>query len=713
MATLEKIRNRAGLLVAVVGLALFAFIIGDFLRSGSIFFRQSKEKIAVVDGQSVGIQDFQSELESAVNNYKNSTGESPNDEQQSQIRQMIFDRMTGKILLDELSKKVGFVISKEELTDLLMGNNISPIIQQISLFKNPQTGAFDKNTLIRFLQQIESDDWTMYSLEDQQALQRYKEIWVGIEKEVTEQKLLGKFSTLLVSGIAANSLDAKAAFNDNAVNVDFNYVSQSYGSIADTIVTVSNSEISKLYELRKNDYKQEHAKVINYIAVNILPSETDYANISDQMNKLKGELTDATNPVDLINENSDKPFSDAYVSTTRLSNEMRNFVEHASVGAVEGPTLTDRTYSVYKLLGVKQAPDSIKMNQMMFPSLDEEKIKPLIDSLIQVIHSGKSFADVSLAETNGQSNGDAGWQTETSLSENPNVKFTNLNVLFDAKVNELFTVKSTQGIHLVQIVEKTKPIMKYQIGEIQKEVTPSPETYNKLYSTLNQYIVKNNNLEQFKSAASDAGYMCQTNVQLLENQSSIASIENSRPVIKWAYSHKKGDISDIFECQNRSYFIVAAVEGELKAGIRPLKEVSDILKRELMNEKKGAKIIDNLKAKNLTSLDDYAMAMNSTLQEVKFVTFATPRIVGIGSEPEVNVRAIASEVGQITGPFAGKNAVYVLSLTAKNTNNQTYNEPAQKQQMNMQNSYKVMQMVQNNNLLREKATIEDNRSRFY
>ena len=33
MATLEKIRSKAGLLVLVVGLALFAFIIGDFLNS--------------------------------------------------------------------------------------------------------------------------------------------------------------------------------------------------------------------------------------------------------------------------------------------------------------------------------------------------------------------------------------------------------------------------------------------------------------------------------------------------------------------------------------------------------------------------------------------------------------------------------------------------------------------------------------------------------
>jgi peptidyl-prolyl cis-trans isomerase D len=220
-------------------------------------------------------------------------------------------------------------------------------------------------------------------------------------------------------------------------------------------------------------------------------------------------------------------------------------------------------------------------------------------------------------------------------------------------------------------------------------------------------------LELFKSAALEAGYMCQTNVELLENQNNIASIENSRQVIRWAFSHKKGEISDIFECQNRNYFIVAAVEGEFKAGFRPFKEVSDILKRELINEKKGDIIVRKLKEKNLSSLEDYALAMNSTVQEVRFVSFNTPRISGIGTDPVVNARAIASEVDRITGPFAGKTGVYVLSLIAKNSNEQTFNQSTQKQQMHMQNSYKIMQIVQNGRILKDKATIEDNRSRFY
>ena len=709
MATLEKIRSKAGLLVGIVGLALFAFIIGDFLQSGSTFFRQSREKIAIVDGQSIGIQEFQKELEVANNNYKNRSGASITEEQQNQIRQMVFDEMIGSILLDNQSKKNGFVVSKEEYTDLIMGDNISPMITQISIFQNPQTGAFDKNSLLQFIQVIESDDWGMYPAEVQSQLVNQRESWLNLKKNVVEQKLLSKFSMLLASSIVTNSLDAKAAFNDNMVNVDFDIVSQLYGMIPDTGIEVSDAEIAKLYELRKNNYKQENVKVINYIAVNIVPNETDFIDISARMEKLREELANTANPMELINENSDEPFIDAYVSGAQLGPELKNFLDNASIGDIDGPVLTDRTYSMHKLLSVKQAADSIKVNQITFQGSDETKFKSEIDSIIKVIRSGKSFSDVAFDKSNGQTNGDMGWQTEISLVSGVDVKFA--NSLFDAKLNDLVTVTSPYGVHLIQVVEKTKPVKKYKIGTISMMVTPSQDTYNKLYNNLNQYISKNNNLEKFKSAASEAGYFCQMNVQVFENQNNIENIENSRQIIRWANSNKRGAVSDIFECHN--YFIVAAVEGELKAGHRRLSEVSDILKRELINEKKAVRIIETLKSKNLSTLDDYVAAMNSTLQDVRFVTFATPRITGIGIDPIVNAHALASEVGTITGPFAGNNAVYVLSLTNKTTNDQPYDEARQKMQMDMQNSYKIMQLVQNGGILRDKATIEDNRSRFY
>jgi peptidyl-prolyl cis-trans isomerase D len=716
MATLEKIRSKAVLLVVAIGLALFAFIIGDLLKSGSTFFNQSKQKIATVDGETIGIKDFQDKLEERTNNYKNrNNGQSLTEAEMAQIRQSVFDEMVSSILLEKESEKIGFTVSKEELADLIMGNNISPIIRQIPDFQNPQTGNFDKNVLLQFLQTIESDDLSQYSPDMQQQIQNYKTWWLGIEEAVIKQKLLSKFATIVSSAMAVNSLDAKAAYDENSVSVDFNYVSQNYNTMPDADVEVTDAEISKLYAQRKNSFKQEGAKVIDYIALNIVPSQEDFAEAADRMGKIKTDMEDASQVVDIVNENSDIPFIDAYTSLAQLNEDQKNFIANASIGSIDGPVLTGNIYHLYKLLDVKQAPDSVKAYNLNLPEFgDDARSTAFADSLINIVKSGKTFAEMAQSATNGQANGDIGWQTESSLVQAVDVKFK--DALFGAKLNEVFVVKSALGSHLVQVVEKTKPVSKYKIASIQMAVTASPETYNKLYSDLNQYVAKNHNLNAFKSEAEKAGYSCQTDVSVLENQSGLSLgmnyIENSRQVIKWAYNNKKGALSDIFECQD--YFVVAGVEGTLKEGVRSFKDVSDILKRELINEKKGAKIVAGLKAKNLTSLEAYGAAMNSTPQEVKFVTFSTPRISGgIGVEPLVNAKALAAEVGQLTEPFAGTNAVYVLSLTDKKSNGQSFNVTAQKQQLDMQNSYLLMSVIQNSYLLKENVKIEDNRIRYY
>ena len=71
MATLEKLRNRLGVLVAaVIGLALLAFILGDLFSSGSTLMGKRQFEIAEINGKSITYQEFASRLEVAVANYK-------------------------------------------------------------------------------------------------------------------------------------------------------------------------------------------------------------------------------------------------------------------------------------------------------------------------------------------------------------------------------------------------------------------------------------------------------------------------------------------------------------------------------------------------------------------------------------------------------------------------------------------------------------------
>ena len=63
MATLQKIRNRAGLLIIVIGVALLAFIVGDGLRSGGTLFQMSNNYALKIDGEKIKAEDYHQRLQ--------------------------------------------------------------------------------------------------------------------------------------------------------------------------------------------------------------------------------------------------------------------------------------------------------------------------------------------------------------------------------------------------------------------------------------------------------------------------------------------------------------------------------------------------------------------------------------------------------------------------------------------------------------------------
>ena len=71
MATLQNIRNRSGLLLLVIGIAMLAFILGDFMqsqRSGS----GGSSNVGEVAGKDLNIQTFEERIQKGTENYRNS-----------------------------------------------------------------------------------------------------------------------------------------------------------------------------------------------------------------------------------------------------------------------------------------------------------------------------------------------------------------------------------------------------------------------------------------------------------------------------------------------------------------------------------------------------------------------------------------------------------------------------------------------------------------
>ena len=711
MATLEKIRSKAGLLVLVVGLALFAFIIGDFLNSGSTYFRQSQERIAEIDGEVIKIQDYQARVDEMTEIYKMQSGSaSLPEEYMTQIRQSVFDGMVQEIVLDEATQKLGMVVGPEELFDMVQGENISPLIQQMQMFVNPQTGAFDKSALLTFLKQIDVDNIATYPAEQQAQLQQAQRFWMFWEKNIKRQRLESKYTTLLSKATAANALDAKAAFDESVENSDIVYAMQSYATIPDSTIAVSDSEIKQLYEQRKESYKQKASKIIDYIAVDIRPSKEDYDKVQADIESVKSELETTDRVADLVNENSEVPYVDAFFTENALDAEMKQFATTAEVGAIYGPVFDNDKYRLFKLIDKTNAPDSVKVSHIMLAGKGEAETKALADSLLTVLKGGASFEELAKqfsADQAAENGGELGWFTEATALRGVNAEFK--DAVFGTPLNQIAVVKSMYGTHLVKVTEKTANVAKYKVADIDMTVSPSSKTYSNIYNELNQFISNNHSLEKLIANAKEAGYNLVSDATVTKDDQLLGSVQNSRQVIRWAFQNDKGAISEIFECNDK--FVVAAMKGSLDEGYRPVELVAAPLKAELIAQKKGEQIAAALAAKNLTSVEAYAEAMGAKVDSVKFVNFATRRISGIGIEPNLNAAVAMAQVDQVSAPVKGNNGVYVFKVYARNKDAKTYDEAEQVRTLDATNAYRVgFQAIQS---LINKAEVEDNRIRFY
>ncbi len=711
MATLEKIRSKAGLLVLVVGLALFAFIIGDFLNSGSTYFRQSQERIAKVNGQTISIHDYQNLVDEMVEMYKMQTGQTSfPDEYMAQIRQSVFDTMVQDIVLGEATEEVGMEVSSDELFDMVQGENISPLIQQMPMFQNQQTGAFDRNALLNFLKVIDDDAIAVAPAEQQDQLIKAKNYWLFWEKNIKRQRLEQKYTTLIVKAVGANKLEAKESFEENAKSADIAYAMQAYATVPDSTIQVSNSELKALYDQRKELYKQKETKVVKYLAVDIRPSQEDYKAVETEIESVKNELANSEKVADIVNENSEIPYVDAFFTDKSFDNEMKQFATTAEVGAVYGPVFANDKYRLFKLVDKTTAPDSVKVSHIMLAGKSEAETAALADSLMGAIKGGADFAELAKqhsVDQAAQNGGELGWFTEVTALRGVNEEFK--NAIFSTPVNQVAIVKSTYGTHLVKVTEKTANVTKYKMADVDMTVSPSSKTYSAIYNELNAFISKNHDIAKLDTAAKSAGYNVISDVQITPDNQTLGTVKSSRPVVRWAFQNNNGSISEIFECDDK--FVIAAVEKSAPAGYAPLDMVAQGLKAELVAKKKGEKIAADLTAKNLSSIEAYAQAMGSSVDSVKFVSFGTRRISGIGVEPNLNAAVSLAKVDQVSAPVKGNNGVYVFKVCAENNDAKQYNEEAEMRAINANNTYRLSyQTIQS---LVNKAEVEDNRIRFY
>ncbi|MBO7457754.1 MAG: SurA N-terminal domain-containing protein [Paludibacteraceae bacterium] len=665
MASLQKIRNHGALLIAIVGLAMLAFILGDFLNSGSSFFNRSRENVGVIEGQKVHYTEYEAAKEQLTEVYKIESGRSDFDEDTySQIRNQVWNMFVMDYTLRAQAEKIGMDITPDELTELCVGENVHQILRGRRPFMD-ENGQFSRETVKQLISAINegSDD-----AEQNANLKQAKTYWLYWEKAVRISYMQEKYTALLQHLLKANSLEAQFAFNNRQHGVSAEYVMQPYFTVGDSLVKVKDSDVKKLYAQHKEQYKQTPNRAIKYIAFDIVPSEDDFKDAQDLMNSLQEEFKTAEDVSLVVNTNSDIMYDGRDYSEENVPAQFKDFAfgKGAKAGDCTDILFENNTYAMARIMKTGYSmPDSVELKAIVEDGEDQE----------------------------------LGWFKASDLPKNiaePALK---------GKRGEKFTVAMGMGEQTYEIMDIGEPTPKVKLAILAREVTPSSKTYSTIYNNAKQFVVNNKNAEALEAAANEEGLNVVPQFNLTATTDKVGQLKASRPIVRWAFEAKEGAVSDVFECGQQ--FVVAALVEVNDGDYRPLEAVRAELTYEATNNAKAEYIKKQLKG--VESLEAAAEIMGQQVQSVERVSLADNRFGNAGMEPAVIGKTLALSENELSEPIQGNMGVFVVKAGAANDLAEEINVEAEKAQLAGRYAYLPYQAMQ---LVEDNAEVTDNRANF-
>ena len=703
MSTLGSIRKRSTLLLLVIGVAMLAFILGDFMQStrsgggGGAF-------VGEVAGEKISIQIFEERIQKGTENWKNSNPNSTlNQETLAQIRNSIWDEYIKELLMDAEYEALGIDVDSEELFELFQGNNVHSEISKIEIFQDPTTKQFDRARMIQYMKGLDNDQTG-----------EAREQWLGFEEYISNLRKNNKYKLLVEKGMYVSSAEAQLYFNQGNENISFEYVPVSFNHIADSLVDVTDSEIEDCYENHLNEYQQEESSNVDYVAFTVIPSAKDEEDTENNLADLTKTFASYTDFEVFVRRNSDN------------TNTIFNFTKEdgildtnasplftAEKGTVLGPYLfSEGNYRLAKLADVDYRPDSVEARHLLITpdeNKDLDSTNALVESIKKEIESGKDFADLaqkhSIDKTSAIKGGDLGWFKEGAMVAEFN------EVCFTADKGDLTIVQSQFGVHLIEVTKKSRNVKKVKIAYIDRIVEPSSETYHNYYTQAAQFAgaLLNTDTTTFNELVATKNLVKRNEEQVSPSKQNISGLENSRGMIRWMKNANVGQVSEVFEFGNN--YVVATLTKVNSKGDIPLEDIKEEIKAKVLKKKKGKMIVDEINAESFSTLAELAIRMSSQVQQASKTTFLSSQVQNLGNEPELVGLICASEKEVITQPIVGNNAVFVTKVMSRNQE-RTSGDFSQ-QQVQISQALKQSASAAAYNAVKENAGIVDNRNDFY
>ena len=720
MATLQKIRNRAGLLIIVVGVALLAFIIGDGLRSGSSLLQDNKMVALKIDGKKVKYDEYQQLLTQRTEPYERQRQGKLTDQDRVQISNQLAQELIADYVLEQEAKALGLRVTPAEVSALIFGEGLPTSQWAAQFFSQFGVDMNDPEQIRNIMSELDMNKIKSLPAEQQSMMISVRNQWLETEKQIRTQRLSEKVNALLTRSYAINSLDEKYTTGLGTRTVAV--VRTPSTILPNDQVTVTDQQVQAYYDSHKQQFAFpfEQAKV-NYYSTLVRPSEADYAAAKAQVDTARVQLLATTTPAKVVRNYDNGNAYETYFTDKELEQYLSTIpnamtmLREGAIGSVNEPVIVNDSYTLIKLLDRKQAPEEVKVNLIPLDTINALKA----DSLIAAIQSGSATLAqiVATYAMDDQTKANGGYLiNQDNYTGMPDSTFTEaelfgmgLDTLTKTPINQFVKMERPGATLLVRRTAPSASVNHYRIAQLTVPINFSEETFRTAQAKINEIFTSDKSFDKMMEEAQAAGLSVVRGEYVNSSSAALASIPNSREIVSWALRSKAGTVSDkLFRCGENDYLVVAEVETKYPAGFQPFEQVADQVRDIVLMEQRGDQLASNLASKKLNSLDSYATEMQSsvdTLYNISYVTSPNTPSALVG-------KAMTTVIGQLSAPFRAGTEVVVLQPISENVDaSVTKPSPAataqRRRSYGQQMAYRAMQE------LVMKTPVEDTRYRFW
>ena len=696
MATLQKLRNKGSLLIAFVGIALFAFIAGDIVK----LFQKGPEEaiVGTVNGKGITVSDFYAFRNQCEQAYKlMNNAATINESSQEEITQMAWTTLTNHESLTAQAANAGLTVTPEELSYIL-STNWGGIAQQYTsrlpqAFSTPN-GAFN----VEFINSINAE-YNNYKESGAmpEELADLHEAWKFIETSITCDIISRKFmsiyafcSTTPNQAVAKNNFD----LNNNTYSVEI--AAYPYNNFDDSKVTVSDEEIENYYNANKENYFKVPFNLydIFYINQEIKPTSKDINAVRAEFDRYAADLKKEDADINdvALYSSTDAPYdgflwtidaitidSEKQTYVNKFKENHKFHVQQNNVGEVVAPFEDRNDNTINLVMNVRKVmvPDTIKLRAIAIQSESAEELSATADSLLNALNNKADFNKI--AENYNADTVEfktKNFVTTIGFIPTPEAQ----NQVYTAKVNAYDIIDFGPNAKLIfQVMEKKGSVEAYDALIIERKIPVSADTYNQEYNKLSQLVTSCKNIEELQKNILSTSYRLEQQRSINSSSLNIANKPGTRDLLRWVLGGRNvGEISNIHEyiSGNKKFFIVAAIKEITPQGHIALDKVKESVKFQLINEKKGDIIAAELKGKSFDDLKSNENVKFSTTDQVEYKKATS--VQSINADELVISAAVANmQAGEISAPIKGDNAVYVVKVLSKAAKNAEFNAEAE------------------------------------